>query len=102
MGFSFGLEADCFTFVGADRFCERRPRDYSAGRDHVTQIFNQTTVINNYGNHNTTIVNNGIEVNRVGRGDRNPIRPVEVGSLPTVTNVCLRPQGKRELRGIMM
>ncbi len=82
VGFSFGLDADCFTFVGADRFCERRPRDFRADHNHVTQIFNQTTVINNYGNHNTTIVNNGIAVERVGRGDRNPIRPVEVGSLP--------------------
>ena len=82
VGFSFGLDADCFTFVGADRFCERRPRDFRADRNHATQIFNQTTVINNYGNHNTTIINNGIAVDRVGRGDRNPIRPVEVGSLP--------------------
>ncbi len=93
IGFDFGLDAGCFTFVSPDRFCDRRPRYYSAGPQRVTQIFNQTTVINNYGNNNTTIVNNGISVQQISTQSHRPIQPVTVAALPNATRHGWRGEG---------
>ena len=84
VGFDFGLEIGCFTFVTADHFSERHPRYYRADRDHAAQIFNRTTVINNYNFHNDnrTIFNGGISVDRINAATHHPIRPVAVGQIP--------------------
>ncbi len=44
--FEFGLGADCFTFVAADRFCDARPYQHRIPHHQVTQIFNSTVIIN--------------------------------------------------------
>ena len=46
VGFEFGLGADCFTFVAADRFCDARPYQHRIPHHEVTQIFNSTVIIN--------------------------------------------------------
>ncbi len=80
--FDFGLSVDCFTFVEPSHFCDHHPRRYCPAPERVTQIFNHTTVINNYNIHNTTIVNHGIGIAQINAGNRRPIQPVSVGSLP--------------------
>jgi hypothetical protein len=80
--FGFGLEASCFTFVSSDHFCDHHPRRWCPDENCITQIYNHTTVINNYDIHNTTIVNNGIAVTQFNGGGHRPIQPVTVGSLP--------------------
>ena len=82
VGFDFGLDAGCFTFISPSRFCDRRPRYYRADHDRVTRIFNQTTVINNYNEHNRTIVNGGISVDRINVGGRRPLQAVAVSEIP--------------------
>ncbi len=85
VGFSFGLEASCFTFVTTDRLCDRRPRYFRAEGSRVTQIFNQTTVINNYNEHNRTIINGGISIDRINTGSHRPIQPVAISQIPNAS-----------------
>ena len=46
VSFGFGLAADCFTFVAADRFCDPQPFRHRIPHHQVTQIFNTTVIIN--------------------------------------------------------
>jgi hypothetical protein len=80
VSFGFGLAADCFTFVSIGNFCQPHPRYYCAPRQQVTQIYNQTTIINNYNSHNHTIVNDGISVTTIGAATHRPIQAVGVGT----------------------
>ena len=105
VSFGFGLGADCFTFVGANHFYDHHPRRFCPEEREVVQIFNRTTIINNYnsdrgdnrgGNRNGEsasgrggergdrgrIINTGIPVAQVGRDQRRDIAPVQVASLP--------------------
>jgi hypothetical protein len=82
VGFSFGLGASCFTFVPTQYFCNSHPRNYRAAPGQATQIYNNTTVINNIRIHgsgnNQIIINNGIPVQNVASSTQTPIRPVPV------------------------
>jgi hypothetical protein len=84
--FDFGLGADFFVFVAPEHFCDRRPRQFCAPPDRVREVFQRTTIINNWNSrdngHGRVIVNGGIDVNRVATASHHPIQPVHVGSLP--------------------
>jgi len=82
VGFGFGLEADYFTFVPSGHFSDRRPRYYSVEPRRVPEIFHRTTIINNFNDHNRTLINGGISVDRFNTGGRRPIQPVHVGEIP--------------------
>jgi len=64
LSFGFGLGANCYTFVPTDYFCNPHPRQVCARPAQATQIYNNTTVINNIKirgeGHNQIVVNNGI------------------------------------------
>jgi hypothetical protein len=77
-GFGFGLGASCFTFVPTQHFCDPHPRNYCVPPAQVTQVYNNTTVINNYNVNNHTIVNHGIAVGSIATATRTPIRPIPV------------------------
>ncbi|HEY5346246.1 MAG TPA: DUF6600 domain-containing protein [Verrucomicrobiae bacterium] len=81
VSFGFGLAANCFTFVSIGNFCESHPRNYCVPRQQVTQIYNQTTIINNYNSHNRTIANNGVSVTVIGAAAHHPIQTVSVGTI---------------------
>jgi len=66
VGFDFGLAANCFTFVSVGHFCEPHPRYYCVPHTQVAQIYGQTAIINNYGHHDRTIVNDGVSVTIIG------------------------------------
>ena len=78
VGFSFGLGASCFTFVPTQHFCDPHPRNYCVAPAQVTQVYNNTTVINNYNVNNHTIVNHGIALQNIAAVTRTPIQPVPV------------------------
>jgi hypothetical protein len=78
--FNFGLAANCFTFVPIKNFCDPHPRRYCVPPAQVTQVFNQTTVINNINvnDHNQTIVNNGIEPQKIMSVTQTQIHPLAI------------------------
>ncbi len=84
--FDFGLNAGCFIFIAPEHFSDRHPRSFAAPPERVTQIFHQTTVINNYNvnnnGNNHTIINHGIPVEHISGATHRPIEPVHVASLP--------------------
>jgi hypothetical protein len=81
VSFGFGLASSCYTFVSIGNFCQPHPRSYCVPPHQMTQIYNQTTVINNYNFHNRTIVNNGVSVTVIGDARHRPIQPVPIGNL---------------------
>ena len=50
----------------------------------MTQVYNNTTVINNYTFNNHTIVNHGIAVQNISAVTRTTIRPVPVHQINTM------------------
>jgi len=81
VGFGFGLGASCFTFVPTQYFCNYYPRNCCVPPAQCTQVYNNTTVINNYGVNNHTIVNHGIGVDHIAAQNHEPIHPVPVHDL---------------------
>ena len=108
VSFGFGLGSDCFTFVGSSHFYDHHPRRFCPEEREVVQIFNRTTIINNYnvvrshdgdrggnrggdqsagrggdrGDDRGRIINNGIPVAQVGKDQHHEIKPVQIASLP--------------------
>jgi hypothetical protein len=78
VGFGFGLGASCFTFVPTQYFCNPHPRNYCVPTAQVTQVYNNTTVVNNYNVNNRIIVNHGIAVGSIAAATRTTIQPVPV------------------------
>jgi hypothetical protein len=78
--FNFGLAANCFTFVPTKNFCDPHLRHNCIPPAQVTQVFNQTTVINNINvnDHNQTIVNTGIEPQKITSVTRTQIHPLTI------------------------
>jgi hypothetical protein len=85
VGLNFGLDANCFTFVPTPYFCNPHPRNYCVAPAQVTQVYNNTTVINNYNINNRTIVNHGIAVENIAAVSHITIRPVPVHQINNFT-----------------
>jgi hypothetical protein len=78
VGFDFGLSWNCFAFVPIGRFCDPHPRRYFVARTQVTQIYDHTTVINNFNGHGRNLVNRGIDPEHITAVTHAPIRPVAI------------------------
>ena len=93
VSFSFGLSANCYTFVPTAYFCSPRPYNYRVPAHQRTTVYNQTVVANNYivGNNNT-VINNGIPVTQVAAATGSDIRPVPIRE----AGAGSRPGGRRE------
>jgi hypothetical protein len=76
--FNFRLGASSFTFVPIQNFCDPHPRNYRVASAQVSQLYNNTTIINNYNINNHIIVNHGISVQNIAAATRTTIRPVPV------------------------
>jgi len=81
VGFDFGLAAGCFTFVSADHFCDPHPRNFRVPHQQMSQIYNQSAIVNNYNYNHHSIVNNGISVSVIGSAYHHPIPAVSVNVL---------------------
>jgi hypothetical protein len=87
VSFGFGLGASCYTFVPWRNFCDSRPYYHRVPHSQVNQVFNNTTVINNYGSgNNNTVVNHGISVDRVRERTRTDVRQVSIRDSATGRN----------------
>jgi hypothetical protein len=91
VGFDFGLGAGAFTFVSWDNFCDRHPWRHRVPTTRVTQIYNNTTIVNNIvtGDHNR-IINRGIPIERVREHTRAEIRQVTVRETPAAAGFAGR------------
>jgi hypothetical protein len=80
VGFDFGLSWNCFAFVPIGHFCDPHPRRYCVAPAQVTQIYNHTTVINNFNfnSHNRAFVNAGIAPERIVAQTHAPIHPIAI------------------------
>lgn len=79
VSFSFGLSANCYTFVPTAYFCSPRPCNYRVPAHHANGFYNQTIVANNYiAGKNNTVINNGIPVEQVAATTQTQIRPVPI------------------------
>jgi hypothetical protein len=90
VGFDFGLNIGCFTFVPTRNFCDPHPQRYRCALAEVTRIYNHTTVINNINFNDHRIINNGITVQHIADVTRTQIRPIPVRELRTQNNQGLR------------
>ena len=77
-GFDFGLGINCFTFVPIGHFCDPHPRRFRATSTQVTQIYNHTTVINNFNGHGRNLANRGIDPEHITAVTHTPIRPIAI------------------------
>ena len=79
VSFGFGLGSSCYTFVPWNRFCGYKPYKYCAAPHQAQQIYQHSTVINNYiSRNNNTIVNQGIPIDKVRRHTGAEIRQVSI------------------------
>ena len=80
--FDFGLGADCYTFVPTGHFHDSHPNHHAVPRQQVTQIFNNTTVINNIvQGDNNTVINRGLTPEYISAATHKPIKPVSAHDL---------------------
>ena len=81
--FDFGLRPDHFTFIAVRDF---HSHDYAQHRlppAEVTQVYNHTTVINNYiVNNNNTVINQGIRPEQVAAATHSEVRKVAIRDVP--------------------
>jgi hypothetical protein len=78
IGFDFGLSVNCFTFVPIGHFYDPHPRRFRAAPTQITQIYNHTTVINNFSVRDHNFVNGGIAPEHITAITRTPIHPISI------------------------
>ncbi|MBI3875833.1 MAG: hypothetical protein HY300_07730 [Verrucomicrobia bacterium] len=91
VGFDFGFSLNYFSFVAWDRFCDRNPFYYLAPAVQVRNIYNQTTIINNYSTANNTVINNGVPAHRVAALARTQLQPVLIKDAPASSGTVVKP-----------
>ena len=83
LNFDFGLGHNAYTFVPTRRFYDRAPWRYALPSHQVVNVFNQTTVINNFTHRNSTLVNEGPGRDRIAAVTRSEVQKVTIRDLPT-------------------
>ena len=90
VNFDFGLHPNNYTFVRYGDFNAHDLDHRRLDRPQVTQIYNQTTIINNYVVNNNTVINQGIKVDRVASETHTEIRKVQIHDAPPGAAVAAR------------
>jgi len=93
VNFDFGLRPEHFTFVALHDFNQHDLGHRRLPPTEVTRIYNHTTIINNYTVNNTTIVNQGIRVDRVAAATHTEIRKVPIRDVPAGGGRAVLTQG---------
>jgi hypothetical protein len=80
VGFDFGFGFGVFTFVHTRDFCDPHPWRHRVESREVTQIFNHTTIINNFDadREHHTFVNHGIDPDRITQVTHAPIHQIAI------------------------
>jgi len=89
--FDFGLASSHFSFVSWRRFCDRNPHYYLEPARTVQNIYNNTTIINNYGSSNNLVVNNGVPPQRVQALARTELKEVLIKAAPISAGTVVKP-----------
>ena len=93
INFDFGLRADLFTFVEIGRLHERHPHLHAVPEGRVKDIYNQTTVINNYvSGRDNRIINQGVGIEHVAAASRSEIRKVTIQDEPAAPGRVVKPE----------
>ena len=98
VGFDFGLNESCFSFVAYNHFFDRRVREHCEDSRRVTQFYHNTTIVNNYNfdhSHNT-VVNNGISAERFTAVTHHPVQTIAVNELPNAARHGWRGEDRNE------
>jgi hypothetical protein len=96
--FDFGLHPAQFTFIALHDFNNHDYAHHRLPPTQVTQIYNHTTVINNYVVKNNTVVNQGIKVEHVQEATHTEVKRVAIRDTPALTPGSVpRAAGKNEL-----
>lgn len=82
LDFDFGLRPDHFTFIAMRDFGDHDFAHHCLPRAQVTQIYNHTTIINNYVVRNNTVINQGIGVQRVSAATHTDFKKVAIRDTP--------------------
>jgi hypothetical protein len=86
IGFDFGLERDCYTFIPTRRFCDRTPWRHAVPHTRIGNAYNQTTIINNINvNPHNTLINEGPGRERIASITRSEVRKVNLRDVPSNT-----------------
>lgn len=92
ISFDFGLGSDYYTFIPTGRFCDPFPWRHRVAGAHVVNVFNRTTIINNYAHGpNKVIINEGVDRGKIAAVTRSEIRKVQVRDVPQNTVRSIRP-----------
>jgi len=91
VSFEFGLSAHHYTFMPIRHLADRNPHRYFASTGQAPTIFNQTVVVNNYGSRNNTVINNGVDVDRVAALTHREIHRVPIREMSEARNPAIRP-----------
>ena len=102
VGFDFGFNVSCFTFVPTRNFCDPHPRRYRVENREATQIFSRTTVINHFGEdrEHRTFINHGIDPRHITEVTHTPIHSMVIRE--TTTRVGRGEQLGRDGRTLMV
>ena len=77
--FSFGLVERDYFFIPAERFCEPTLRSHRVDPTQVTNVYNNTTIIqNNYTYNDKRIINRGPAVDHVRKATRKEIKEYRI------------------------
>ena len=80
VGFNFGLDSSCYTFVATRNLCDPKPRLHCVDRRDAQRIYDRTKVFNrmDYDASRQRMVNEGISPNIVSALSSQSIEPVSV------------------------
>jgi hypothetical protein len=83
--FNFGVAANLYTFVPTRNFCDPHPQRYRVASWQTAQIYNHTTVINNFDvdRGNRDFINHGIDPGKITAVTRTEIHPIAIREAAT-------------------
>ena len=89
VSFSFGYTHDYYTFVPARNFCDRRITEHVVPTRQTVNIYQNSTVVNNYyvknSGNTTTVINEGISKDRIASATRSEVPRVSVRDMASNT-----------------
>jgi hypothetical protein len=94
VGFDFGLSDWHYTFIDWHHFHNRYPYHHYLPYHRGREIYNNSTIINNYisGNNNNVVINTGIGTEYITRATRQEVPKVVVRDAPLQGNGLIQPE----------
>ena len=101
LGFGFGLGYTHYAFVSRRHFTHHRLGRHALGPDQSRNIYNRTTVVNNYNIvNNNTVINNGITPERIAAGNTQEIKRVPLKEVSSAESTRLVSADSRKVKSL--